>query len=122
MIENHDSSLRARGAIKNPNYTQAEDRQELFESRMPSLSSAFRFRRAPAMSKGKRTKEFEKEQKQEQRDRDAILDERENLKHLFPADYSPDISVCKDGRVDVMFKLTIPQAQGLARWLKERGL
>jgi hypothetical protein len=38
------------------------------------------------MSKGKRTKKFEQEQEQEQRDREAILDERENLKHLFPAD------------------------------------
>jgi hypothetical protein len=72
------------------------------------------------MSKGKRTKEFEQEQQQEQRDREAILDERENLKHLFPADYSPEISVCGDGKVEVMFKLTVPQAQGLARLLKER--
>jgi hypothetical protein len=74
------------------------------------------------MSKGKRTKQVEQELQQEQRDRDAILDERENLKHLFPADYSPDISVCKDGRVEVMFKLTVPQAQGLARLLKEHDL
>jgi hypothetical protein len=81
------------------------------------------------MSKGKRTKQVEQEPKQvelelqqEQRDRAAILDERENLRHLFPADYSPDISVCKDGRVEVMFKLTIPQARSLAWLLKEHHL
>ena len=74
------------------------------------------------MSKRKRIKQVEQELQQERRDRDAILDERENLKHLFPADYSPDISVCKDGRVEVMFKLTVPQAQGLARLLKEHDL
>ena len=74
------------------------------------------------MSKGKRTKPVEQELQQEQRDREAILDERENLKHLFPADCLPDISVCKDGRVEVMFKLTIPQAQSLARLLKEHDL
>ena len=74
------------------------------------------------MSKGKRTKEFEQEQQKEQRDREAILDERENLRHLFPADYSPDISVCKDGRVEVMFKLTVPQARGLAQLLKDHDL
>ena len=74
------------------------------------------------MGKRKSTKQFEQEQKQERRDREAILDERENLKHLFPANYSPDISVCDDGKVEVMFKLTIPQAQGLARLLKEHDL
>jgi len=74
------------------------------------------------VSKRKRIKRVEQELQQERRDRDAILDERENLKHLFPADYSPDISVCKDGRVEVMFKLTVPQAQGLARLLKEHDL
>ena len=74
------------------------------------------------MSKRKRIKRVEQELQQERRDRDAILDERENLKHLFPADYSPDISVCKDGRVEVMFKLTVPQARGLARLLKEHDL
>jgi hypothetical protein len=74
------------------------------------------------VSKRKRIKQVEQELQQERRDRDAILDERENLKRLFPADYSPDISVCKDGRVEVMFKLTVPQAQGLARLLKEHDL
>jgi len=38
------------------------------------------------MSKRKRIKQVEQELQQERRDRDAILDERENLKHLFPAD------------------------------------
>lgn len=74
------------------------------------------------MSKRKTAKHFEQEQQQEQRDRDAILDERENLKHLFPVDYLPDISVCKDGKVKVMFKLTVQQAQDLARLLKGHGL
>jgi hypothetical protein len=74
------------------------------------------------MSKGKRTKDFDQEQRREQRDREAILDERENLRHLFPADYSPDISVCRDGSVEVMFKLTIPQARSLALLLKEHHL
>jgi hypothetical protein len=75
------------------------------------------------MSKRKETSDlFEQDQKRERRDRESILEERENLRHLFPADYSPDISVCKDGKVEVMFKLTIPQAQGLARLLKEHDL
>lgn len=74
------------------------------------------------MSQRKRTKEFEEEQRQERRDRDAILDERANLKHLFPRGYATDISVCKDGKVEVMFKLTLSQAQSLARLLKERDL
>jgi hypothetical protein len=74
------------------------------------------------MSKRKESKQFELEQKQELRDREAILDERAALKDLFPADYSPDISVCKDGKVEVMFKLTVSQAQGLARLLKEHDL
>jgi hypothetical protein len=74
------------------------------------------------MSKRKESKQLELEQKRELRDRDAILDERTNLKNLFPSDYSPDISVCKDGRVEVMFKLTVLQAQGLARLLKENDL
>jgi hypothetical protein len=71
------------------------------------------------MSRRKPSEQFEQEQKHERRDRDAILDERENLRHLFPVNYSPDISVCKDGTVEVMFKLTVPQAQSLARLLKE---
>ena len=75
------------------------------------------------MSKRKRTTEFEQEQQQqERRDREVILDERENLRHLFPTDYSPDISVCRDGKVEVIFKLTIPQARSLASLLKEHHL
>lgn len=74
------------------------------------------------MSKGKRTKEFEQEQQQERRDREAILDERQNLRRLFPDNFSPDISVCSDGSVEVMFRLTIPQARSLAWLLKERPL
>ncbi|HTU35805.1 MAG TPA: hypothetical protein VMF66_18535 [Candidatus Acidoferrum sp.] len=74
------------------------------------------------MSKRKTSKAFEQEQQQERRDREAILDERQNLKRLFPADYSPDISVCSDGSVEVMFKLTVPQARSLAGLLKDRRL
>jgi hypothetical protein len=74
------------------------------------------------MSKRKKTKEFEREQQEERRDRETILDERQNLRRLFPADYSPDISVCSDGTVEVMFKLTIPQARSLAGLLKEHHL
>lgn len=69
-----------------------------------------------------RFSEFEQDQRQKRRDRETILDERENLRHLFPVDYSPDISVCKDGKVEVMFKLTVSQAQGLPRLLKEHDL
>ncbi|HEX5423713.1 MAG TPA: hypothetical protein VFW94_09205 [Candidatus Acidoferrales bacterium] len=55
----------------------------------------------------------------ERRDRETILDERENLRRLFPVDYSPDIRVCRDGSVEVMFKLTVAQARSLASLLKE---
>jgi hypothetical protein len=72
--------------------------------------------------KRKTTKQFEQEQQQERRDREAILDERANLRGFFPADYLPDISVCGDGNVEVMFKLTIPQARSLALLLKEHHL
>ena len=34
----------------------------------------------------------------EEDEREAILDERETLKRLFPASYSPDIGVFTDGR------------------------
>jgi hypothetical protein len=75
------------------------------------------------MRKKRETNElFEQEHDRERLDRETILEERENLRRLFPADYSPDISVCKDGKVEVMFKLTALQAQGLARLLKEHGL
>lgn len=59
---------------------------------------------------------------QDQSEREAILDERETLKRLFPATYSPDIGVFSDGKVEVMFKLTISQAQSLASLLKEHRL
>ena len=52
-------------------------------------------------------------------EREAILDERETLKRLFPAQYSPDIGVFNDGKVEVMFKLSYAQAESLARLLKE---
>ena len=55
-------------------------------------------------------------------EREAILDERETLKRLFPANYSPDIGVFNDGKVEVMFKLTYSQAENLARLLKEHKL
>lgn len=74
------------------------------------------------MSKRKPSKECEEDQRQERRDRESILDERENLRRLFPSDYSPSISVCRDGSVEVMFKLTVPQAQSLARLLKDHDL
>jgi hypothetical protein len=55
-------------------------------------------------------------------EREAILDERESLKRLFPSAYSPDIGVFNDGKVEVMFKLTSSQAESLARLLKEHKL
>jgi hypothetical protein len=58
----------------------------------------------------------------ENAEREAILDERETLKRLFPAQYSPDIGVFSDGKVEVMFRLTYSQAESLARLLKENKL
>lgn len=55
-------------------------------------------------------------------EREAILDERENLKRIFPAAYSPDIGVFNEDSVEVMFKLTRSQAENLARLLKEHKL
>lgn len=55
-------------------------------------------------------------------ERDAILDERQTLKRLFPAPYSPDIGVFNEDKVEVMFKLTRSQAENLARLLKEHKL
>ncbi len=55
-------------------------------------------------------------------EREAILDERESLKRLFPAAYSPDIGVFNENSVEVMFKLTRSQAENLARLLKEQKL
>ena len=67
-------------------------------------------------SKSKAIKQIEESQTVE---REAILDERETLRRLFPANYSPDIGVFNDGKVEVMFKLTYAQAESLARLLKE---
>ena len=55
-------------------------------------------------------------------EREAILDERESLKRLFPSAYSPDIGVFNEDSVEVMFKLTRSQAENLARLLKEQKL
>jgi hypothetical protein len=55
-------------------------------------------------------------------EREAILEERENLRRLFPASYSPDVGVFRDGKVEIMFKLTYSQAEKLARVLKEQKL
>jgi hypothetical protein len=71
---------------------------------------------SPRSSKTKAIKKIEESQTAE---REAILDERETLKRLFPASYSPDIGVFSDGKVEVMFKLTYAQAESLARLLKE---
>jgi len=72
-----------------------------------------------AKERGKAQKQIQQDQDAE---REAILDERETLKRLFPASYAPDIGVFNDGKVEVMFKLTIAQAQSLARLLKEHRL
>jgi hypothetical protein len=69
------------------------------------------------MGEKRKTKQIEPDA-----ERKAILDERETLKRLFPAVYSPDIGVFSDGKVEVMFKLTISQAQALANLLKEHKL
>jgi hypothetical protein len=69
--------------------------------------------------KTKTRKQPEDEQSSE---REAILDERESLRRLFPATYSPDIGVFNENTVEVMFKLTRSQAEGLARLLKEHKL
>jgi hypothetical protein len=74
------------------------------------------------MMKNRKTttpKQLEEEQDSE---REAILDERASLKRLFPASYVPDIGVFNDGKVEVMFKLTISQAENLARLLKDHKL
>jgi hypothetical protein len=73
------------------------------------------------MSKGK-TKTRKEPEPEQAAEREAILDERESLKRLFPAIYSPDIGVFNQDQVEVMFKLTRSQAENLARLLKERKL
>ena len=63
----------------------------------------------------------QKKVKQEQDPaREAILDERETLRRLFPASYAPDVGVFSDGKVEIMFKLTYAQAERLARLLREQ--
>jgi hypothetical protein len=66
------------------------------------------------MRKRKKVKE------EQDAEREAILEERENLRRLFPASYSPDVSVFSDGKVEIMFKLTYAQAEKLARLLREQ--
>jgi len=70
----------------------------------------------------RKTKTPRQIQPEQESEREAILDERETLKRLFPANYSPDIGVFNDGKVEVMFKLTYSQAESLARLLKEHEL
>jgi len=55
-------------------------------------------------------------------DREAVLDEREKLRGLFPPRYSADIGVWSGDKVEVMLKLTYAQAVDLARLLKESKL
>lgn len=73
------------------------------------------------MAKRKATARKKVEQ-DEGAEREAILDERETLRRLFPAQYSPDIGVFNGGKVEVMFKLSYEQAESLARLLKEHKL
>jgi len=61
-----------------------------------------------------------KVKQQEDSEREAILDERETLRRLFPAKYSPDVGVFSDGKVEIMFKLTYAEAEKLARLLREQ--
>jgi len=61
-----------------------------------------------------------KAKQQEDSEREAILDERETLRRLFPAKYSPDVGVFSDGKVEIMFKLTYAEAEKLARLLREQ--
>src|SRR5207302_9384003 len=48
-------------------------------------------------------------------EREAILAEHETLKRLFPPTYSPDIGAFNDGKLEVMCKPTLSQAQSLPR-------
>ena len=73
------------------------------------------------MAKKKATKR-KNVQPEDTAEREAILDERETLKRLFPAQYSPDIGVFNEEKVEVMFKLSYSQAESLARLLKEHKL
>jgi hypothetical protein len=55
-------------------------------------------------------------------EREAILDEREKLRRLFPSNYSPGIGVFSDGKVEVMLKLSYAQAEALARLMQEHKI
>jgi len=70
----------------------------------------------------KETKTRKKLENEQTAEREVILDEREKLQRLFPASYSADIGVWKDGKVEVMLKLTLAQAENLAGLLKEHKL
>ncbi|PYU23055.1 MAG: hypothetical protein DMG30_12970 [Acidobacteria bacterium] len=59
---------------------------------------------------------------QQAAEREAILQKRESLHRLFPEEYSPDVSVLTDGKVEIMFKLSYGQAQNLARLMKGHDL
>lgn len=71
---------------------------------------------------GRKTKTLKPPEDAQAGEREAILDERESLRRLFPASYSPDIGVFNENTVEVMFKLTRSQAANLARLLKEHKL
>jgi len=66
------------------------------------------------MKRGKRIQE------EQDAEREAILEEREKLRRLFPPSYSPDVGVFNDGKVEIMFKLSYAQAEKLARLLREQ--
>jgi hypothetical protein len=70
----------------------------------------------------KETKTRKKLENGQTAEREAILDEREKLQRLFPASYSADIGVWNGREVEVMLKLTLSQAENLARLLKEHEL
>jgi len=75
-----------------------------------------------AKKKGTARRKVQEVQMDDTAEREAILDERQTLKRLFPPQYSPDIGVFNDGKVEVMFKLSYAQAEGLAHLLKEHKL
>ncbi len=67
-------------------------------------------------------KRGKKVQGEQDAEREAILEEREKLRRLFPPSYSPDVGVFNDGKVEIMFKLTYAQAEKLAQLLHEQKL
>lgn len=70
----------------------------------------------------KQTKTSKKPEHEQNAEREEILDERQKLQRLFPASYSADIGVWNGGKVEAMLKLTLAQAENLARLLKEHKL